>query len=158
RARARGGAAAPRRRPLPLRAAARGADADPLDRRGRRGLGRALSEPRAHAAARGTRTRRGGSAGSRVRAPPLTRARPTYNRARYLGECLRSALVQGFGDFEIVVADDGSTDETADVVASLRDPRLRYLRKAHSGAPDTRNLALDAARGTFLFNLDSDDV
>jgi glycosyltransferase involved in cell wall biosynthesis len=83
---------------------------------------------------------------------------PTYNRAHYLGDCIRSVLAQGFGDFEIVVADDGSTDRTAELVQGLRDPRVRYLRKPHGGAPQTRNHAIAAARGAFVFNLDSDDV
>jgi glycosyltransferase involved in cell wall biosynthesis len=83
---------------------------------------------------------------------------PTYNRARYLRDCIRSALQQGFGDFELVVADDGSTDETPELVESLRDPRLRYLRLPRCGAPAARNAAVGAARGEFVFNLDSDDV
>jgi glycosyltransferase involved in cell wall biosynthesis len=93
-----------------------------------------------------------------VSAPLISVLVPTYNRARYLGDCLRSALAQGFADFEIVVADDGSSDGTGELVAGLRDPRVRYLRKPHSGAPETRNCALEAARGAFVFNLDSDDV
>jgi glycosyltransferase involved in cell wall biosynthesis len=91
-------------------------------------------------------------------APLISLVVPTYNRARYLGDCIRSALAQGFADFEIVVADDGSTDGTQGLVAELRDPRLRYLRKPHGGAPETRNFAIAAARGEFVFNLDSDDV
>jgi glycosyltransferase involved in cell wall biosynthesis len=91
-------------------------------------------------------------------APLISLVVPTYNRARYLGDCIRSALAQGLGDFEIVVADDGSTDGTAALVEGLRDPRLRYLRKPHGGASETRNFAIAAARGEFVFNLDSDDV
>jgi glycosyltransferase involved in cell wall biosynthesis len=91
-------------------------------------------------------------------APLISVIVPTYNRARYLGDCIRSALAQGCADFEIVVADDGSTDGTQALVAGLRDPRLRYLRKPHGGAPGTRNFAIAAARGEFVFNLDSDDV
>lgn len=83
---------------------------------------------------------------------------PTYNRARYLGDCIRSVLAQGFGDFEIVIADDGSDDGTRELVAAVRDPRVRYLHKPHTGAPQTRNHALAAARAEFVFNLDSDDV
>lgn len=91
-------------------------------------------------------------------APLITIVVPTYNRARYLGECIRSALQQGFDSFEVLVVDDGSTDATEALLASLRDSRLRCLRKPHSGAPDTRNLAIGNARGEFVFNLDSDDV
>lgn len=91
-------------------------------------------------------------------APLISLLVPTYNRVQYLGDCIRSALAQGFADFEIVLADDGSTDETEALVAGLRDPRLRYLRKPHGGAPQTRNFAIAAARGEFVFNLDSDDV
>jgi glycosyltransferase involved in cell wall biosynthesis len=83
---------------------------------------------------------------------------PTYNRAHYLGECIRSALAQGFGDFEIVIADDGSTDGTGELVQRFSDARVRHLRKPHGGAPQTRNFAIAAARGAYVFNLDSDDV
>jgi len=91
-------------------------------------------------------------------APLISVLVPTYDRARYLGDCLRSVLAQGFADFEIVVADDGSSDGTAALVAGIRDRRVRYLRKPHTGAADTRNRAIEAARGAFVFNLDSDDV
>ena len=83
---------------------------------------------------------------------------PSFNRARYLGDCIRSALAQGFGDFEIVVADDGSTDGTSELLGGFADERVRYLRKPHGGAPQTRNFAIAAARGQFVFNLDSDDI
>src|SRR6476646_10618157 len=54
---------------------------------------------------------------------------PTYNRARLLGFAIESVLAQTYGDFELVVSDNASTDETPDVVAGFDDPRLEYVRQ-----------------------------
>lgn len=83
---------------------------------------------------------------------------PTYNRVRYLADAIKSALSQNYDNFEVVIVDDGSTDNTAALVASFVDPKLRYILKAHSGAPATRNRCIDEARGELLVWLDSDDV
>lgn len=82
---------------------------------------------------------------------------PTYNRARYLADAISSALSQEYENFEVVVVDDGSTDETAETARSLSDPRLRYVIKEHSGAPATRNRCIAEAKGDFVLWLDSDD-
>ncbi|HWY60762.1 MAG TPA: glycosyltransferase family 2 protein [Rhizomicrobium sp.] len=83
---------------------------------------------------------------------------PVYNRARTLGAALSSVLAQTCQDFEIVVVDDGSTDDPGNVIASFSDPRIRYLRQANRGGGAARNAAIDAARGRFIAPLDSDDV
>ncbi|HAV64935.1 MAG TPA: hypothetical protein DCY13_21510, partial [Verrucomicrobiales bacterium] len=83
---------------------------------------------------------------------------PTYNRARFLTEALNSALNQTWPNFEIVVVDDGSTDDTAAVMKRCNDPRVRYVLKEHSGGPATRNRCVKEARGEFLVWLDSDDA
>ncbi|MGD1019103.1 MAG: glycosyltransferase [Verrucomicrobiia bacterium] len=83
---------------------------------------------------------------------------PTYNRAQFIEETLESALAQTYPNFEVVVVDDGSTDNTVAVMARIRDPRVRFIVKEHSGGPATRNRCIAEARGEFLLWLDSDDA
>lgn len=90
--------------------------------------------------------------------PLITLATPTYNRAAFLGKTINSGLAQRYPNFEYVIVDDGSTDDTESVVLEFNDPRIRYFRKEHSGAPLTRNRCVQEARGDFLLWLDSDDV
>jgi len=91
--------------------------------------------------------------------PTVSVCVPTYNQARYLGPALESVLAQTFADFEIVVSDDASTDQTPDVLAGIRDPRLRAFRQARNvGIGPNRNTCLAAARGRYVAWLDSDDL
>src|SRR5438445_2990879 len=83
---------------------------------------------------------------------------PTYNRARVVGEAIESALAQTHGNLEAIVIDDGSTDDTAERVGRLRDPRLRYLGRAHAGVSSARNAGIAAATGDLVSFLDSDDL
>lgn len=80
---------------------------------------------------------------------------PTYNRAHLLRECILSVLAQSFRDFEVIVVDDGSIDNTRLVVSSLP---VRYIYQENEGAPAARNKGLRLARGKYLTFLDSDDV
>src|SRR5690242_14976762 len=82
---------------------------------------------------------------------------PTYNRARFVGEAVASALAQTLPPLEVIVVDDGSTDDTADVVARLNDPRVVYLRQENAGPATARNTGVEAARGDLIALLDSDD-
>lgn len=84
----------------------------------------------------------------------------TYNFAHFLPDALRSLAAQTISDFELLVADDGSTDPTAEVVAQFR-PQFgdcRYLRKPHTGLDDTRNFAIQASQGAHIAFLDADDL
>lgn len=83
---------------------------------------------------------------------------PTFNRAASVGRAVTSVLDQSYEPLEVVVVDDGSTDDTAQVLATLADPRLRVLRQPNAGVAAARNAgAADAADGTLLTFLDSDD-
>lgn len=83
---------------------------------------------------------------------------PTYNRAHLIRQALESALTQTYRDFEIIVADDGSTDHTAEVVAQFGNA-VTYTPLPHRGQPAaTRNGGLRAAHGEFIAFLDSDDL
>jgi len=82
---------------------------------------------------------------------------PTYNRAGFLREALESAFAQTYQDFELIVVDDGSDDDTREVVAGFGD-QLRYLRQEHRGVSAARNAGLAAATAPYLAFLDSDDL
>ena len=113
----------------------------------------------------------GGSAGrsplDRSDLHPIRRARsqgscvsvviPTYNHARYLGEAIHSALNQTYQDREIIVVDDGSTDNTPALVASFGAAVL-YVRQENRGLAAARNAGILAARGEIVGFLDADDL
>jgi glycosyltransferase involved in cell wall biosynthesis len=83
---------------------------------------------------------------------------PTYNYARFLLESIHSVQAQSFTDWEIVVVDDGSTDETPDLLSSIEEPRLKCIRIPHTGTGGAaRNAGLETARGEFIAFLDADD-
>ncbi|MEX0892215.1 MAG: glycosyltransferase [Gemmatimonadota bacterium] len=91
--------------------------------------------------------------------PQVTIIIPCYNYGRYVGEAVASALAQDAAPpFEVVVVDDGSTDETEEVLAGFTDPRLRVIRHpSNRGLLRTLETALGAAGGTFVARLDADD-
>jgi glycosyltransferase involved in cell wall biosynthesis len=82
---------------------------------------------------------------------------PVYNRAELLGRALASVRTQDFADFEIVVVDDGSTDNPKAVVDAAADPRIHYVHQDNKGGGAARNAGIDAARGRYVAFLDSDD-
>ncbi|MBW8311774.1 MAG: glycosyltransferase [Rhizobium sp.] len=83
---------------------------------------------------------------------------PCYNAGDLLREAVDSALAQTHADTEVVVVDDGSTDpRTAEVLASLADPRVTVIRQANAGPAAARNRAIAAATGEFILPLDADD-
>lgn len=82
---------------------------------------------------------------------------PTYNHARYLPEAIGSAMAQTYRDVEIVVVDDGSSDNTGDLVSRIEDERIRYVRQPNRGLPSARNTGLRASRGSYVVFLDADD-
>ena len=83
---------------------------------------------------------------------------PAYNQAHYLGAAIASALGQSYGDVEVIVVDDGSTDNTREVVEQIGDPRLRYVYQENQGLSAARNTGIRHARGAYLSYLDSDDL
>jgi glycosyltransferase involved in cell wall biosynthesis len=84
---------------------------------------------------------------------------PTYNRARYVVQTVDSVVAQTFGDWHLIIVDDGSTDETPRRLEPYtRDARISLLRKQNRGQATARNIGLHHARGELLCFLDSDDV
>jgi glycosyltransferase involved in cell wall biosynthesis len=90
--------------------------------------------------------------------PKISVCIPSYNRARFLRQALESVFSQTLQDFEVIVVDDASGDDTREVVAAMGDPRVRYFRHARNrGIARSRNSCLEVARGQYLAWLDSDD-
>ena len=80
---------------------------------------------------------------------------PCYNQARFLSEAIESVLAQSYQHFEVVVVDDGSTDETSEVAA--RYPRVHYIRQDNQGPAAARNSGARESTGSYLVFLDADD-
>ena len=90
--------------------------------------------------------------------PRVTVFIPVYNRADYVCVAVNSILAQTYEDFELLIVDDGSTDDTVDVLQRYQDPRIRIERnETNQGIPITRNRGLELARGEYIALLDSDD-
>lgn len=83
---------------------------------------------------------------------------PTYNRAYIVKDAIGSILAQTFHDIEVLVIDDGSTDNTPEVINSIGDERVRYHYKENGGVSSARNFGIIKAKGNFIAFLDSDDI
>lgn len=83
---------------------------------------------------------------------------PTYNRSRFLKRLLSQILNQDFSDLEVVIVDDGSTDNTREVILSISDPRLQYCYIENSERGAARNCGLMVAKGMYVNFFDSDDL
>ena len=85
---------------------------------------------------------------------------PTFNRAYCIQRTINSALSQTYRDVEIIVVDDGSTDNTAEIMHSLRaaDSRVIYVQQSNTGVAGARNKGFSVAKGEFVALLDSDDI
>jgi len=83
---------------------------------------------------------------------------PTYNRRKYLSRAIDSVLSQTFEDYEVLVIDDASQDDTAQLIGQYKDARIKYHRhEKNCGAPAARNTGLRLATGEFIAFLDSDN-
>ena len=85
---------------------------------------------------------------------------PVYNREQYIEECIRSIQAQTYKNYEIILIDDGSSDSTLAICRTLaqEEPAIRLFESGHAGVSAARNIGLDAARGNYVFFLDSDDI
>ena len=82
---------------------------------------------------------------------------PVYNGSKYIREAIESVLMQTFKDFEFIIVDDGSTDNTETIVKSYLDDRLVYIKKEHAGISDALNMGIKRAIGIYIARLDADD-
>lgn len=90
--------------------------------------------------------------------PTISVIIPAYNAAAYIGEAIQSVLDQTFSDFELIVVDDGSTDDTAAVVKGFTDSRIHYHHQANAGVANARNVGIGKVEGVFVAFLDADDL
>jgi glycosyltransferase involved in cell wall biosynthesis len=91
--------------------------------------------------------------------PKISIIIPAFNAERYLTRCLESAINQTFADWELIIADDGSTDKTGDIADKFAalDKRVRVIHLENCGVSSSRNTCLDRACGDYIFYLDADD-
>jgi glycosyltransferase involved in cell wall biosynthesis len=83
---------------------------------------------------------------------------PCYNAAKYIGETLESVFRQTWQSLEVIVVDDGSKDNSADVVRSFIDPRIKLIQQTNKGSAAARNTCLSQLTGNFVQYLDADDL
>lgn len=96
-----------------------------------------------------------------VNEPVVSVVTPTYNHGRFIGRCIESLLAQTYSKWQQVIVDDGSTDDTADIVRSYRDPRIRYMYQQNRGVRElaaTMNAGLGETTGSLVTMLASDDT
>ena len=82
---------------------------------------------------------------------------PTYNRAGLIIDSIKTAIAQDYPNFEIIVVDDGSTDNTEEVVLALQNPKIRYHKKLNEERAAARNKGAELAKGDYVTFFDSDD-
>lgn len=83
---------------------------------------------------------------------------PLYNKVKSIKSTIESVLYQTYSDFEIVVVDDGSTDDSANVVRGIQDRRVRLISKENGGVSSARNKGILSAKGDYIAFLDGDDI
>ena len=93
---------------------------------------------------------------SKIKQPAISVCMPVYNASSYLKECIDSILAQTFEDFELLIVDDGSTDDSCTIIESYADYRIRLIRNKH-GFIHTLNTLLSEARGKYIARMDADD-
>jgi glycosyltransferase involved in cell wall biosynthesis len=95
-----------------------------------------------------------------VLTPTISVVMPVFNASRFLSEAISSIQRQTYCDFELLILDDGSTDDSLDIAYSLSsvDPRIRVITNDHRGLVATLNHGCDIARGEFIARMDADDI
>ncbi|KKD39484.1 glycosyltransferase family 2 protein [Limnoraphis robusta] len=90
--------------------------------------------------------------------PQISIIIPVYNGATTIQATIDSVLAQTFSDFELIIVDDGSTDDTLKIISQYGDPRIQVVSSSHAGAAATRNRGLKQASGEYIAFLDADDL
>jgi glycosyltransferase involved in cell wall biosynthesis len=93
-----------------------------------------------------------------INSPSVTVLMPAYNAGRFIREAIESVLAQTHSNFEFIIINDGSTDNTEDVIRSFSDPRIRVISQENKGIADALNLGLAAAKAPLIARFDADDI
>ena len=93
-----------------------------------------------------------------MESPLISIIMPVYNSENYVSFAIESILNQTYRNFEFIIVDDGSTDNTKKIISFYEDKRIIYRQKEHSGISDSLNLGLEIARGEWIARMDSDDI
>lgn len=83
---------------------------------------------------------------------------PAFNAGTYISEAINSVLKQNHSNWELLIVNDGSTDNTESIIKSIADPRIKYFKKENGGVSSARNLALQNMKGEYFCFLDADDT
>ena len=90
--------------------------------------------------------------------PKISVLLPAYNAQAYLRESIESILAQTFSDFELIIINDGSTDQSLEIMTSFKDSRIRIINQENAGLPISLNRGIRLARGIYLARQDADDI
>jgi len=90
--------------------------------------------------------------------PKISIVMAMYNGERYLKEAIESVLNQTEKDFEFIIVDDGSTDDSQNIIKSFSDERIKYFRNEHKGLVDSLNFGIEKSDGEFIARFDADDI
>lgn len=83
---------------------------------------------------------------------------PCYNAEQFLAQTLHSVFAQSFQNFEIIIVNDGSTDNSENIIHNIQDSRIIYIKKSNTGVSDSRNIGFQKSKGDYILFLDSDDI
>jgi len=92
------------------------------------------------------------------RRPAITVLMPAYNAGKYIGAAICSVLSQTFADFELLIVNDGSTDNTLEVINTFNDPRIQVISQSNKGVAEALNTGLKHSKATYIARFDADDV
>lgn len=94
------------------------------------------------------------------KSPPVTVLMAVFNGGRWLAESISSVLKQTFSEYEFIIVDDGSTDNSPEIIRRFqqRDPRIIVIQKPNTGLADSLNCGIQKARGAWIARLDADDI
>ncbi|HZY37697.1 MAG TPA: glycosyltransferase [Mucilaginibacter sp.] len=90
--------------------------------------------------------------------PKVTVLMPAYNAERYIADAIRSVLAQSFTDFELLIVDDGSTDQTVKIISTFKDQRIVLISQPNKGVSAALNFGLSQARAPYVARFDADDI
>ena len=82
---------------------------------------------------------------------------PIYNISKYIHQCVNSVLMQNYYDFELILVNDGSTDDSENECLKFHDSRIKYFKKENGGLSDARNFGIEKSTGDYILFLDGDD-